>query len=210
MNSTVVADQRLRYSLGDLLGEGSYGSVYKAFRLEDNDNEIDEYAIKILPCPSDCDAIEIKKEIDLLKSLESPFTVAFIESFIANKELWIVMECCAGGSLQDLNLITSLSEDAISAVVAFATLGLDFLHTSKRVIHRDIKPGNILLTIDGKAKLSDFGVSAQLASSMMRRKTVIGSPYWMAPGMLRARFIDMLSLKRTHTGSDCLNTDFVA
>ena len=47
---------------------------------------------------------------------------------------------------------------------------------------RDIKSGNILLTLGGKAKIADFGVSAQLSTSMMRRKTIIGSPFWMAPG----------------------------
>lgn len=52
-------------------------------------------------------------------------------------------------------------------------------------IHRDIKAGNILLTQGGRIKLSDFGVSAQLSESLEGRKTVIGTPYWMAPEIIQ-------------------------
>jgi serine/threonine kinase 3 len=175
-------DPRLNYSLGELLGEGSYGSVFSAFPSFETKHHYDVFAVKIIPISIDGNTTEIEKEIAFLRSLKSPYIVSFVESFLIGGELWIIMECCGGGSLADINQVTKLDESAIKAILAFSILGLDFLHKTKKVIHRDIKPGNILLTLDGKAKLSDFGVSAQLSSTLMRRKTVIGSPYWMAPG----------------------------
>lgn len=101
------------------------------------------------------------------------------------QQIWIVMEYCAGGSLCDLMAITDrvLTEAQIAAVMRMSLQGLAYFHASKH-LHRDIKGGNILLTSDGVAKLSDFGVSAQISANSYKRKTLIGSPYWMAPEVL--------------------------
>ena len=68
----------------------------------------------------------------------------------------------------------------------FATSALAYLHDEARIMHRDVKAANLLLTEDGRAKLADFGVSSAIVSSASKRKTVIGSPYWMAPEVLTA------------------------
>lgn len=116
------------------------------------------------------------------------------------------MEYCAGGSLSDLYEAThtTLTEPQLRAVMAFCVMGLRHLH-SHRSIHRvntinlmlihiftyhfvcfcviqDVKAGNVLLTLDGVAKLADFGVSAELTQTQNKRQTVIGTPFWMAPG----------------------------
>ena len=81
---------------------------------------------------------------------------------------------------------TTLSEAQIAVVMRQSLQGLQYLHAAKK-IHRDIKSGNILLNHDGDCKLADFGVSAELATTMSKRKTVIGTPYWMAPEVLQSQ-----------------------
>ena len=92
----------------------------------------------------------------------------------------LLQEYCAGGSVADLMALCgiTLEESEIAEVVACVLKGLHYLHEN-RLIHRDLKAGNVLLTDDGGAKLADFGVSAQLSSTIDKRRTVIGTPYWM-------------------------------
>jgi serine/threonine kinase 3 len=117
--------------------------------------------------------------------------VSYIDGYLFDGELWILMEFCEGGSLSDLHDITktNLSEIETRAVMASCILGLEHLHNLKN-IHRDIKAGNILITADGKAKLADFGVSAQLTNSKNMRKTMIGTPFWMAPELIQETLYD--------------------
>ena len=174
----------LLYDLVQLLGEGSYGRVYKGTNKADES----EVAIKIIPCDNQSD---VTSEIEFLRKLKCPYIVSFIDGFLFEEELWIVMEFCAGGSLSDLKEITkiNLSESQLKLVLTYCTLGLRHLH-GLMSIHRDIKAGNILLTIDGLAKLADFGVSAQMQSATQKRRTVIGTPFWMAPEVIQETSYD--------------------
>ncbi|XP_072265274.1 mitogen-activated protein kinase kinase kinase kinase 3 isoform X5 [Pyxicephalus adspersus] len=91
------------------------------------------------------------------------------------------MEFCGGGSLQDIYHVTGpLSEQQIAYVSRETLQGLYYLH-NKGKMHRDIKGANILLTDNGHVKLADFGVSAQITATIAKRKSFIGTPYWMAP-----------------------------
>ena len=89
--------------------------------------------------------------------------------------LWMILDYCSGGSLSDLLFIHSkpMTEQQIVDVVASSLLGLDYLHDF-RIIHRDLKAGNILLDERGHAKLADFGVSAVLTDERPKRHTAIG------------------------------------
>ncbi|UYV64078.1 MAP4K1 [Cordylochernes scorpioides] len=99
-------------------------------------------------------------------------------------KLWICMEYCGGGSLQDMYHITGpLTEPQIAYVSRETLQGLAYLH-SLAMMHRDVKGANILLTDDGAVKLADFGVSAQITATISKRKSFIGTPYWMAPEVL--------------------------
>jgi len=164
------------------LGEGSYGSVFKA--LDKRDGLI--VAIKVLEMDSE-DTAELQKEINILKECHSEHIVAYKGSFEKDRNIWIVMEYCGAGSLCDLMAICerTLTEDQIASVMKQSLYGLHYLHNAKK-IHRDIKSGNILLTHEGDCKLADFGVSAELTTTMAKRKTVIGTPYWMAPEVLQS------------------------
>jgi len=159
------------FQIIDKLGEGSYGEVYSA--LDRRTGRV--VAIKCLPVESDMS--EIQKEIDLLRKCKSPYIVEYVGSYAKDSDLWIVMEYCSAGSLADLMAISDITllEEEIAEVCASVLRGLAYLHDEKRIIHRDLKSGNILLTEDGGAKLGDFGVSTQLSSTLSRRKTVIGA-----------------------------------
>uniref|UniRef100_A0A8C3GNS9 Mitogen-activated protein kinase kinase kinase kinase 3 n=1 Tax=Cairina moschata TaxID=8855 RepID=A0A8C3GNS9_CAIMO len=95
-------------------------------------------------------------------------------------KLWICMEFCGGGSLQDIYHVTGpLSEQQIAYVSRETLQGLYYLH-SKGKMHRDIKV-NQLLTLCYFFYIADFGVSAQITATIAKRKSFIGTPYWMAP-----------------------------
>ncbi len=101
------------------------------------------------------------------------------------------MEYCAGGSVSDIMHACNapLEEAVISYICAETLAGLVYLHALGRV-HRDIKCGNILLTDNGEVKLADFGVAAQLTSTLSKRNTFIGTPHWMAPEVIQASQYD--------------------
>lgn len=193
----ISTDKSAELELFSLLGEGSFGAVYKA----DHKPSGAIVAVKIIPNSNSGGALEdekIKGEIDILSRCDSPYIVGYFECFIRppmNKpgEMWIVMEYCEGGSMTDLIEASAgfqLPEDCIRAVCASIVLGLEYLHGVANVCHRDIKCGNVLLTDDGHIKLADFGVSAELTNTMNKRKTVVGSPYWMAPEVIRESHYD--------------------
>ncbi|XP_066522231.1 serine/threonine-protein kinase 4-like isoform X3 [Hoplias malabaricus] len=162
------------------LGEGSYGSVFKAHYKETG--EI--VAIKQVPVESDLQ--EIIKEISIMQQCNSPHVVRYYGSYFKNSDLWIVMEYCGAGSVSDIIRLRNktLSEDEIAAIVQSTLKGLEYLHFMRK-IHRDIKAGNILLNSEGQAKLADFGVAGQLTDTMAKRNTVIGTPFWMAPEVIQ-------------------------
>uniref|UniRef100_A0A669CG59 Mitogen-activated protein kinase kinase kinase kinase 2 n=1 Tax=Oreochromis niloticus TaxID=8128 RepID=A0A669CG59_ORENI len=98
-----------------------------------------------------------------------------------NTKLWICMEYCGGGSLQDIYHVTGpLKEKQIAFVCRETLQGLYHLHETGKM-HRDIKGANILLTERGDVKLADFGIAAEISASVAKRKSFIGTPYWMAP-----------------------------
>jgi serine/threonine protein kinase len=164
------------------VGEGSYGAVYKA---RDRLNGM-EVAVKVLDLQGDdAQAADLRREINILQSCQCKQIVAYGGAYVKDGQLWISMEYCGAGSLSDLMAIceTTLVEQEIAAVMYQSLMGLHYLHKTKK-IHRDIKSGNILLTDDGICKLADFGVSAELVQTNAKARTMIGTPYFMAPEVL--------------------------
>ncbi len=98
-------------------------------------------------------------------------------------ELWVVMEYLEGGALTDIVTNTRMDEVSIATVCRQCLLALDFLH-QQGVIHRDIKSDSILLSSDGRVKLSDFGFCAQISAELTKRRSLVGTPYWMAPEVI--------------------------
>ncbi|XP_038132117.1 mitogen-activated protein kinase kinase kinase kinase 2-like isoform X3 [Cyprinodon tularosa] len=117
----------------------------------------------------------------MMKECKHKNIVSYFGSYHRNTKLWICMEYCGGGSLQDMYQVTGpLKEKQIAFVCRETLQGLHHLHETGKM-HRDIKGANILLTERGDIKLADFGVAAEISASVAKRKSFIGTPYWMAP-----------------------------
>ncbi|CAJ1978540.1 unnamed protein product [Sphenostylis stenocarpa] len=171
-----------RFSSLELIGQGSFGDVYKGFDKELNK----EVAIKMIDLEESEDEIEdIQKEISVLSQCRSAYITEYYGSFLNQTKLWIIMEYMAGGSVADLlQAGPPLDEMSIACILRDLLHAIDYLHSEGK-IHRDIKAANILLTENGDVKVADFGVSAQLTRTISRRKTFVGTPFWMAPEVIQ-------------------------
>lgn len=178
----MAAATEARFSNRDLIGRGSFGDVYRGF-----DKELSkEVAIKVIDLEEAEDDIEdIQKEISVLSQCRCPYITDYYGSYLHQTKLWIVMEYMAGGSVADLlQAGPPLDEISIACILRDLLHAVEYLHSEGK-IHRDIKAANILLTESGDVKVADFGVSAQLTKTMSRRKTFVGTPFWMAPEVIQ-------------------------
>ncbi|XP_007938059.1 STE20-like serine/threonine-protein kinase [Orycteropus afer afer] len=160
------------------LGDGAFGKVYKAQNKETNVLA----AAKVIDTKSEEELEDYMVEIDILASCDHPNIVKLLDAFYFENNLWILIEFCAGGAVDAvmLELERPLTESQIQVVCKQTLEALNYLHDNK-IIHRDLKAGNILFTLDGDIKLADFGVSAKNTRTIQRRDSFIGTPYWMAP-----------------------------
>ncbi|KRY13519.1 Mitogen-activated protein kinase kinase kinase kinase 5, partial [Trichinella patagoniensis] len=165
------------YELLQRVGSGTYGAVYKARHIVSGEFA----AVKVIKLEPGDDFSVIQQEIVMMKECKNPNIIAYYNSYLRRDKLWIVMEYCSGGSLQDIYHMTGPLQELQIAFVCRETLkGLQYLHGMGK-IHRDIKGANILLTENGDVKLADFGVAAQITATISKRRSFIGTPYWMAP-----------------------------
>ncbi|EFA77379.1 calpain-like cysteine protease [Heterostelium album PN500] len=175
-----IKDPATEFELLESLGRGSFGAVYKARHKKTG------HIVAVKQVPVNEDFQEILKEINIMKQCRSKYVVQYYGNYFKGETCWIIMEYCAMGSVSDMMNITSqiLNEEQI-ALVCYSTLkGLYYLHKNSK-IHRDIKPGNILVTLSGECKLADFGVSGQLSERTRKRNTVIGTPFFLAPEVIQ-------------------------
>ncbi|XP_060114207.1 serine/threonine-protein kinase PAK 4-like [Heteronotia binoei] len=122
-------------------------------------------------------------EVVIMRDYQHENVVEMYNSYLVGDELWVVMEFLEGGALTDIVTHTRMNEEQIAAVCLSVLKALAVLH-AQGVIHRDIKSDSILLTHDGRVKLSDFGFCAQVNKEVPRRKSLVGTPYWMAPELI--------------------------
>jgi serine/threonine protein kinase len=163
------------------LGQGTYGEVFRAKHKATHK----EWAVKVQEKSDlDEDMIDLEQEILILRSCSHNNVCGYLGAWLHEKHrrIWLVLEYCAAGSVADIMvaLDRGLHEFEVAAVLHETLKGLEYLHAN-RIIHRDIKAANILVTADGLVKIADFGVAAVLTVKKPYRLTAIGAPYWMAP-----------------------------
>ncbi|TFY58380.1 hypothetical protein EVJ58_g6457 [Rhodofomes roseus] len=173
------------YSKIRKVGQGASGHVYVAKTLATGKM----VAIKEMDLSNQPRKELIVNEILVMKESQHPNIVNFLESYlIKNNELWVVMEYMEGGALTDIIENNTLEEDQIASISLEARTckGLGHLH-SQSIIHRDIKSDNVLLDAQGHVKITDFGFCAKLTDQKSKRATMVGTPYWMAPEVVKQK-----------------------
>ncbi|TKA62672.1 hypothetical protein B0A55_11298, partial [Friedmanniomyces simplex] len=188
------------YNKQKKIGQGASGSVYVA-RIRENApsgtardivrqfGPRAQVAIKQMDLRSQPRKELIVNEIIVMKESRHDNIVNFLDAFLQEEtfELWVVMEFMEGGALTDvIDNNPSIAEDQIATICLETCKGLIHLH-SQNIIHRDIKSDNVLLSSRGAVKITDFGFCAKLTEQRNKRATMVGTPYWMAPEVVKQK-----------------------
>ncbi|CZR59076.1 probable protein kinase CHM1 [Phialocephala subalpina] len=193
-------DPNLSYSKQKKIGQGASGSVYVA---KVKETAVSPVAREILRAQGSKAQVAIKQmdlahqprkelivnEIMVMKDSKHRNIVNFLDAFLRtnNTELWVVMEYMEGGALTDvIDNNPNITEEQISSICLETCQGLEHLH-AQNIIHRDIKSDNVLLDARGNVKITDFGFCAKLTETKSKRATMVGTPYWMAPEVVKQK-----------------------
>ena len=179
-----------RYKLEEVVGSGSYGKVYRS-----STTDTDEvFAIKCIPIEKFRRIPKLnqftKNEIYVLEKLDHPHIVKYVEKLVTVNNTYMVYEFCAGGTLENKIYKGNdyLSEEHCLRYFSEMASALCLLH-KYNILHRDIKPENIMLHND-KLKLGDFGFCKPLKQKYDFSQTMVGSPIYMAPELLKSENYD--------------------
>eukprot|EP01094_Clydonella_sp_ATCC50884_P003673 TRINITY_DN1279_c2_g3_i1.p1 TRINITY_DN1279_c2_g3~~TRINITY_DN1279_c2_g3_i1.p1 ORF type:complete len:615 (-),score=144.05 TRINITY_DN1279_c2_g3_i1:974-2818(-) len=180
------------------VGQGSSGTVCVAHDTETGQ----QVAIKKMVLAQGVNrAHTLRNEIEIMKASRHKNIVNYVSSYLVGNVLWVVMEFMDGGDLTEVIRVCreEMTEGHIALILRETLLALNYLHTrDDPVVHRDVKSDNILLSMDGRVKITDFGFGAKLTSGKAQRTSVIGTTYWMAPEVVTSQLygpkVDVWSL----------------
>mmetsp|Transcript_55891 Transcript_55891/g.147771 ORF Transcript_55891/g.147771 Transcript_55891/m.147771 type:complete len:502 (-) Transcript_55891:205-1710(-) len=178
-------DPNTRYKLSaKAIGQGGMGTIYLA---EDRRGGR-LLAVKKLPLSKTTDLPALQNEIAMMRTSRHANVTEYIESYMFERALWVVMEYMDGGSLTSLLQLyqqrrLELTEPEMAALTKHCLDAVAFLHSLGRV-HRDIKSDNVLINTSGEVKIADFGFCVQLTQEKDMRHSMVGTPYWMAPELI--------------------------
>mmetsp|Transcript_15697 Transcript_15697/g.38097 ORF Transcript_15697/g.38097 Transcript_15697/m.38097 type:complete len:518 (+) Transcript_15697:95-1648(+) len=187
----INGDPAAQYDLSPkAIGQGGMGTIY----LATNKKTQKQAAVKKLVLSKTTDLPALQNEIAMMRTSAHPNVTEYLESFMFDRCLWVVMEYMDGGSLTNLvqalqQRRTDMAEGEMGAFAKASLEAMAFLHSLGR-IHRDIKSDNILINTRGEVKIADFGFCVQLTQEKDMRHSMVGTPYWMAPELVRGHKYD--------------------
>lgn len=186
----VDVDPCLHYDHFVPIGKGGSGSVYFAQSKADRK----QYALKKVTPTTPAKSRALENEIRTMHALTHDNIVQAYGAYSHHSNVWIVMEAMDIGCLTHvLDFLRDksylLSENHIAYILRETLNGLWAMH-SRHCMHRDIKSDNVLVSSDGDVKLGDFEYTAELTAKSPKRRTVVGTAWWMAPETVRSSFYD--------------------
>lgn len=171
----------------ELIGEGSFGKVYKGRKKYSGQ----VVALKFIPKVgrSEKELKNLQREIDIMRNLEHENIIKLLDSFETPKEVCVVTEYAEGELFQVLEDDGSLPEEQVRKIACQLVKALYYLH-SHRILHRDMKPQNILLGKGGVVKLCDFGFARAMSINTLVLTSIKGTPLYMSPELVQEKPYD--------------------
>ncbi|CAB1315822.1 unnamed protein product [Coregonus sp. 'balchen'] len=202
------------YHVLEMIGEGSFGRVYKG-RKKFSGQVV---ALKFIPKVgrSEKELRNLKREIDIMRGLQHPNIVLLLDSFETEREVVVVTEYAEGELFQILEDDGNLPESQVREIACQLVSALYYLH-SHRILHRDMKPQNILLGKGGVVKLCDFGFARAMSVSTLVLTSIKGTPLYMSPELVEEKPYDHTAdlwslgciLYELHTGAPPFYTNSI-
>ncbi|KAG7484014.1 hypothetical protein MATL_G00044670 [Megalops atlanticus] len=202
------------YHVLEMIGEGSFGRVYKG-RKKFSGQVV---ALKFIPKVgrSEKELRSLKREIDIMRGLKHPNIVLLLDSFETEREVVVVTEYAEGELFQILEDDGNLPESQVREIACQLVSALYYLH-SHRILHRDMKPQNILLGKGGVVKLCDFGFARAMSVSTLVLTSIKGTPLYMSPELVEEKPYDHTAdlwslgciLYELHTGAPPFYTNSI-
>ncbi|TVU15955.1 hypothetical protein EJB05_39500 [Eragrostis curvula] len=170
------------YHIIELVGEGSFGKVYKGRRKHTRQTVAIKFILK--HGNTDKDIHNLRQEIEILRKLKHKNIIEMIDTFETPQEFCVVTEFAQGELFEVLKDDKCLPEDQVQAIAKQLVEALYYLH-SNRIIHRDMKPQNILIGKGSVVKLCDFGFARAMSANTVVLRSIKGTPLYMAPELVR-------------------------
>ncbi|XP_064613402.1 LOW QUALITY PROTEIN: serine/threonine-protein kinase 36-like [Liolophura sinensis] len=175
------------YHVLELIGEGSFGKVYKGRKKYTGQ----VVALKFIPKTgkAEKELRSLRREIEIMRGLHHENIIEMLDHFETDKEVVVVTDYAEGELFQILEDDGSLPEEQVRSIACQLVSALFYLH-SHRILHRDMKPQNILLGKGGTVKLCDFGFARSMSCNTLVLTSIKGTPLYMSPELVEEKPYD--------------------